>query len=135
MSYKVPAPSSAILAWGNSSIVAGADTRFLDCWYNQAAAPTAQIGNIVMPRAGTLQNFFARHNAAIGNGNSVVYTVFLNGVATLITATLATGAIGQASDLVNTVAVAQGDIVIVRAVKALTIGNGSQEAMCSLELA
>ena len=87
-----------------------------------------------MPRAGTLRRFFVRHNTATGNGNNVVYTVMVNGVATAITVTLATGAIGQASDLVNTVAVAQGDRVSIRATKAVTIANGAINVQTSLEI-
>lgn len=124
--------SGFVVAFGNSSISAGADTRFIDTWYNQATAPTVATSNFVSPRAGTLKNLFVRHNVAIGNGNSVIYTVLINGVASGVTVTLATGAAGQASDLVNTVAVAQGNLVSLRAVKALAIGNGSQEVTASM---
>jgi len=123
-----------ILGWGNSSISAGADTRFLDAWYNQAVAPLVLDGGLPCPRAGTINNLFVRHNVAIGNGATVVYTVMVNGVATAITVTLATNAIGQASDLVNSVAVAQGDVIGLRAVKAASIGNGSQEVTSTLQL-
>lgn len=124
--------SAFAVAFGNSSISAGADTRFLDTWYNQATAPTVATSNFVSPRAGTLRNLFVRHNVALGNGNSVVYTVMINGVASAVTVTLPTGAAGQVSDLVNTVAVAQGDLVALRAVKALAIGNGTQEVTSSM---
>lgn len=123
------------LGWGNSSISAGADTRFLDAWYNQATAPLTMIGQLACTRAGTLRNLFVRHNVASGNGLSVVYTVLVNGVATALTVTLATAAIGQVSNLVATVAVAQGDRVALRAVKAAAIGSGTQEVTVTLQLA
>jgi len=119
------------LAWGNSSIGAPADTRFLDAWYNQATAPTTAL-SLPLGRAGVLRSLFVRHDAAIGNGNSVVYTVLINGVATTITVTLATGAIAQVSDLVNSAAVAIGDRVDLRAVKALSIGAGGIEVKATL---
>ena len=82
-----------------------------------------------------LKNFFVRHNAANGNGNSVVYTVLVNGVATAITVTLASGAVGQASDTVHTVVIAQGDRISIRATKAATIaGGGNVDVQTSLEM-
>jgi hypothetical protein len=39
--------------------------------------------------------------------------------------TLATGAIAQASNLVNTAVVAQGDRITLRATKALVVANGN----------
>lgn len=126
--------AAGVLAWGNSNIAASADTRFIDTWYNQATAPTVATANLVCPKAGTLSDLFVRHNVAAGNGNSVVYTVMVNGVATGITVTLATDAAGQASDLVNTAAVVAGDLVSLRAVKALSIAVGAQEVTSSLLL-
>jgi len=78
---------------------------------------------------------FARHNTNNGNGNNVVYTMFVNGVAAALTVTLATMAIGQASDLVNTVAIAQGDRVNITLVKAATISNGNLQTIITVEFA
>lgn len=116
---------AAVLAFGNNSIGSPAGTRFLDQWSNTGTAGTAETAPIVAPRSGTLKNMIARHEAAVGNGNTIVYTVRVNGVDTLLTVTLASGAIGQVSNLVNTVAVAQGDRITLKAVKALVIANGS----------
>jgi hypothetical protein len=82
-----------------------------------------------------LRNLFVRHNRAVGNGNSVVYTVMLNGVATLLTVTLATGAAGQVSDLVNTVVVAQGDRLGFQLSKAAALGNGGLDVQADMEFA
>jgi hypothetical protein len=125
------------LTWGDGNLGSSADTRLLHPSYNALSTATT-VGNAVewvAPRAGTLRNLFVRHNTANGNGNNVVYTVFKNGVATAITVTLATGAIGQASDLVNTVALAQGDVVNITAVKAATIANGNLQSIAVMEFA
>jgi hypothetical protein len=124
----------AVLAFGDGNIGAAADTRFLGPWFGgQGEVASTSIIEVVMPRAGVLRNLFVRHNAATGNGNSVVYTVMLNGVATALTVTLATGAIGTASDLINTVTVAQGDRIALRAVKAAAIGNGAVQPEASMQ--
>jgi hypothetical protein len=132
-----PAGTSAILGFGDNSISAGADTRFLDQWNggNAAVAPTTESTPIVAPRAGTLRNLFVRHAAAAGNGNSVVYTVRINGVDTLLTCTLATGAVGQAFDTLHTPVVAVGDRITLKAVKAISPGGGSIMVSATMELA
>ncbi len=131
---------SALLQWGNDSVAAAADTRALAPGFSRNIADT--IGGLPgggteglyrASRAGTLRNMRVRHNSNVGNGNDVVYTVFVAGVATAITATLASGAIGDASDLVNTAAVAAGDLIQVRASKALSIGAGGVSVMVDLE--
>jgi hypothetical protein len=71
---------------------------------------------------------------ANGNGNNVVYTVFKNGAATAMTVTLATGAVGIASDITNTVAVLFGDLISIRAVKGTSIGNGAISVIAAIEL-
>lgn len=119
-----PIGSAAVLLWGNDSIAAAADTRFLYCGRDSSTAPTTAITSYRSPRAGTLRNFRVRHNSAVGNGNSVVYDVRINGVAAGLALALATGAIGDASNLVATIAVASGDLVQVTASKALSIGAG-----------
>jgi hypothetical protein len=132
-----PAGSSAVIGFADNSISAAADTRFIDEWNggNTAVAPTTETTPIVSPRAGTLRNLFVRHAAAAGNGNLVVYTVRINGVDTLLTATLATGAIGQASNLFNIALVAQGDRITLRAVKPLAVGGGSIMVSATMEIA
>lgn len=127
---------SAVLGFGGGSIGSPADTRFLDPWYgdNNGVAMTTLI-EMPAPRAGTLQNLFVRHNAGPGNANLVAYTVLVNGVATAITASLAANAVAQASDLVNSVAIVQGDRIALRATKAAAIGNGKLDVVATLELA
>lgn len=127
----------AVLGFGDGGIGAAADTRFLSPWYGDDLSfglLTPAAADIPVPRAGTLRNLFVRHNTANGNGASVVYTIMVNGVATALTVTLATGAIGQGSDLVNSVVVAQGDRVRLRAVKPI-IMNGNLRVVASCDVA
>lgn len=123
-----------VLVWGADNVGAAADTRFISPGRANGLATTTNIYSIAMPRAGTLRNLFVRHNSAGGNGNSIVYTVLVNGVATLITASRVTGAIGTSSDLVNGFAAAQGDLVAVRATKALAVAGGNIDVQVTLEL-
>lgn len=123
-----------VLGFGDGNIGSAPGTRFLGPWFGGAnEVSSTTIIEVVMPRGGIVRRFFVRHNDTVGNGNSVVYTVMKNGVATAITATLATGAIGQASDLVNSFTVVQGDRLACRAVKAAAIGNGAVQAVTSME--
>lgn len=126
---------NALLFWGAHNIAASADTRYITTGGDQGTAPLTDDFRLPVPRSGTLRRLYVRHNAAAGNGNSVVYALLINGVATTVTVTLATGAVGQASDLVNTVAVVAGDRVSLRAVKALGIGGGNLNVEASAEIA
>lgn len=124
---------SALLAWGDNSVTSGANTRFLHPWYASGTAQTSII-DLVAPRDGLLRNMYVRHNRANGNGNNVVYTLMKNGAATAMTVTLASGAIGTGSDLVNTVGVAAGDLLAMRAVKPATINSGVLVPVITMEL-
>jgi len=126
-----------VLAFGCNSLGANPDTRYVDAWSggNVSTASMVETFAIVAPRAGTLRSMFARHQLAGGNGNAVVYTVRVNGVNTLLTVTLPSGAVGQGSDLVNVAAVAQGDRITVSAFKAMSLGGGSVQPTISMELA
>lgn len=124
----------AVLTWGNETIASAADARYLSPGHDMGTASLVNDAQIPAPRAGTLRNLFARHNSAAGNGNAVVYTVFVNGVATALTVSLATGAVGQASDLVNTIAVVQGARISLQASKAVPIGGGNIDVQVSVEV-
>lgn len=120
---------------GASSISAGADTRWFTPGYDTGIAGTTEI-QWAVPRAGHLRNLHVRNNAAPGGAtaNNVVYTVFVNGVATALTVTrIANAAIGQTADTTNSVAVNQGDRVSIQAVKAASIGSGSLTLLVTLE--
>jgi hypothetical protein len=113
---------------------AAADTRFVPPGHDFALASLIDVMQVPVTRAGILQKLFVRHNSAAGNGNVIVYTVMKNGVATALTVALATGAIGQASDLVNTVAVVAGDRISLRGSKALSVASGAVNLAASTEI-
>jgi hypothetical protein len=70
--------------------------------------------------------------AATGNGNTAVYTLFLNGVATALTVTLASN-VTDGSDLVHTVAVAAGDLLSLEVTKAASLGTPPKNIIVSFE--
>jgi hypothetical protein len=125
------AGAGAVLSWGNNSVAATTTTRFLSPWYEDALAQTAAIQWRV-PRAGTLRNLRVRHNITAGNGNLIVYTVRVNGVATLLLVSLASTA-ADGSDLVNAVVVAAGDLVDVVVTKAASVGTSPNDIVADLE--
>lgn len=124
----------SILTWGNDSIAASADTRFLYAGRASVTAPLTAITGMVSTRGGQLRSFRVRHNSAVGNGNIVVYDVRINGVAQGLALSLVTGAIGDASDGVSSFAVNAGDVLTVTATKALGIGAGGIGVQFSCEL-
>lgn len=130
----------SVLVWGNDNVAAAADSRSLNFGSerNTASIVGSQPGGGTesawrAPRPGLVRNMRVRHNAAVGNGNSVVYTLTLNGVATALTASLASGALGDATDLVNVVIVLTGDLATMVASKALGLGAGGVSATVSTE--
>lgn len=129
-----PAPAPPVgsaLTWGNNSVAATTTTRFLTPWYDESTAQTIVVAWRI-PRAGTIRNMRVRHNITAGNGNAIVYTLLVNGVATALTVSLASTA-ADGSDLVNTVAVAAGDLVSVRATKAAAVGTSPTDIIASME--
>jgi hypothetical protein len=133
---KPPGPGS-ILTWGNSSIAAAADTRFLRPGFDSVTAGTVGVG-FQSPRGGTFKNMFVRTNAAPGaaNANVVSYRLRINGVdSSLVVTRAANAGIGNSSNLVNSVVVAQGDLVQLVAVKAIAIGSGVLVPIVSMEFA
>jgi hypothetical protein len=121
----------AILGWGNNDVGTATTTRFLDSWWSSRTAPSSDDRQRPLARAGTLRNLVVRHGLAGGNGNSVVYTVLVNGVATAITVTLATGAVGQAP---STRPLSYKEIEFLCAPpKALSPGGGALNVTATLE--
>jgi hypothetical protein len=130
-----PATTGAVLFWGVESIASAADSRFIAPGHDMGTAPTTDTMQVPMPRVGVLRSLYARHNSGGGNGVSVTYTLMLNGVATALAVAVPTGAIGQAADLIDAVAVVQGDRVSIRATKPSSIGGGNIDVNVSVELA
>ncbi len=118
-------PGAAVLTWGlgifttTPAFVAPGGT---------AADPSANdFFALPMPFAGTLRNLYGRHNEASGDGANAVYTIVLNGAPTALSVAVPTGAIGQASNLVDAVAVVAGDRVSLT-VASISVGPNVVEA-------
>lgn len=69
-----------------------------------------------MPYACVIRNLFGKATAPPGVGETYTYTLFLNGIATLLTCQTAGAVLLQSSDLVNGIAIAAGDLVSIRIV-------------------
>lgn len=82
-------------------------------------------GFTVMPFAGVLKGLRAATESNItGVGNSAVFTVYKNGVATSVSCTIPTGSL-QASDLSNLVTFSSGDYLGMRVISTgVAAGNG-----------
>jgi len=76
--------------------------------------------------AGTLQNLRVRLFSAPGTGNSIAFTVMVNGVASTLTLTIS-GTDITGADTSNTVAVAAGDTLALRSVPSSTPTVGPSE--------
>lgn len=111
----------AAMFWGNGSVSTTTTTRYMVPGYEATLARTTTIG-IPVTSGGTIKSLYVRHNIPAGNGNVIVYTVLKNGVATTLTASLAsTGT--SASDLVNSFTVVTGDVLSLQVTKAAGIGS------------
>ena len=79
-----------------------------------------------------MQNMYVRHGNPDGNGNDIVYTLRVNGIASVLTVTLASTAT-QGSDNVNTVSITQGDNLDIEVTKASGVGNSPDEITVTME--
>ena len=118
----------AVLMWGAQATQTG--TRYMIPGVSMSSMPLVLL-EMRVPRAGTLRNLFVVFGSA--DTQNVALTVLLNGVATAITTTLLAGAV-QGSDVVNTVAIAQGDRLALRQVRAGG-GGTAMDPIVSLEFA
>lgn len=87
------------------------------------------------PYAGILRNLFARADAVYGAGVGVTYTVWVNeGGASALTTTISGAAQVNNSDIVNSVAVAQGDRIYINMTRSAGV-PGVVTTRCTVELA
>jgi hypothetical protein len=127
-----PGTAQSILLFGANSVGASTTTRYLYPSYDDRLAQTIAV-QFTAPFAGTLSALYMRQNVPSGNGNSIVYTVRVNGVPTLLAVALAsTGTTG--SNLVNAVAVAQGDVIDIEVTKAAGVASSPSDIAGSLKL-
>jgi len=121
------------MMWGNDGVSSTTATRFLAPGYLSSTAHTTAI-QFRCPCAGTLKNFYVHHNSGAGNGNAIVYTIMINNIASTLTISMASTA-ADGSDLVHTVAVAQGDLIDIRVTKELSVGTSPTNVLATLALA
>ena len=72
-----------------------------------------------IPYTCTIRNLYLRSDVPAGAGETFIYTIMLNGIATAITGTIGGAAAVEANDLVNAIAVALGDEISLRIVASL----------------
>lgn len=72
------------------------------------------------------------HGVPSGNGNNIVYTLRVNGVASSLAVTMASTS-GTGSNTSNSVTVAQGDYVDIEVTKAASIGSSPSAIAVSME--
>lgn len=130
---KLDDASRSFLGWGNDSVSSSTTTRYLTPGYGDAISRTAPI-QMEITRPGTLRDLRVRHNVTAGNGNAIVYTVRVNGVATSITVSLASTSTAGA-DTANTAAVVAGDRVDVQVTKAASVGTSPSDIQVMLDCA
>lgn len=125
----------SMLLWGNNAIAASATTRYLTPGYDESTAPLiTAIVQIRAPRAGNLRNMRVRQNSPVGtpDPDTITYTVRVNNVATTISATMGRDDV-DASDLVNSVEIAAGDLLDIEVTKSGGIGTTPNDIVVTLE--
>jgi len=129
--------ATAIVMWGNNSVGSSTASRVLDPGFEARLAPLSSstaFNEWRVPRGGTLRNLYVRHNSPGGTGAVITYTVFVNGVATVLTIGVASTT-ASGADTVNSVVVVAGDRVRIEATKVAIAGGGSIQPEISLEVA
>jgi len=121
------------LLWGDNSVGSSTTTRYLTPGYDDNLAQTIPV-QIRVVRAGTLRNFRVRHNVPAGNGNPIVYTFRVNGIATALSVSLAS-TFADGSDLANSVVVAVGDLVDIQVTKASSVASSPNDIAATVEYA
>lgn len=124
---------SGVLGFGASSVSATTTTRYLWPWYEDSLAQTAPV-QIRAPRAMTIRNLYIRHNTPAGNGNNIVYTLRVNGVASALTVTLASTS-NNGADTTRSVVVNAGDLLDIAVTKAASVGTAPTGVTATLEVA
>ena len=124
---------SSALLFGADNVTATVTTRYLPAGYALGSAPSNML-EYVVPIPMVLRNLRVRHNNPQGNGEAIVYTLLVDGIATALFASLASTDT-DGSNLVNSVAVAAGQRIAIEVTKALGVGTSPMEITASLEAA
>jgi len=127
-------PAYPVLVFGGETVTATTTTRYLPPGY--AGGTDVPINPVALrvPRAGVLRQLYLRHNQTAGNGNSIVYTVRVNGVASALSVSLASTS-QNGADTSNSIAVAAGDYIDIEVTKASSVGTSPAAIVATLEYA
>jgi len=124
------------LQFGADSVGTTTTTRYPFAGYSDQLAETSPH-RMVITEDGTIQDMYVLHGLTAGNGNDIVYTLWVDDgggpVDTGITVTLAsTSSLG--SDTVNTYAVTSGDLVYCEVTKAAGVVTSPTNVQISFEI-
>jgi hypothetical protein len=86
-------------------------------------------------RAGTLRNLRVRHRTLGGGAQTITYALFVNGVATALTCTLTSNVDNNGQDLVNSVAIAAGDLLGIEVTKSAALAGEPMSITATIEYA
>lgn len=128
----VHASTFPVMGFGARDVNSSTTTRYLWPWFEDSAAGTTVLRMPVV-RSGTIRNFYVYQNTAGGNGNTIVYTIRKNGVATAVAVTIASNVLAG-SDTSNSVSVAAGDTIDIEVTKASSVGTSPQNISANFEI-
>jgi hypothetical protein len=124
---------SAVLGFGAGEIGSGIGSDDLWPWFDQDSQDESGIDiEMPVPRAGTIRNLTVQHNDPVGNGAPVVYTLHVNGAPTVAVLSVPSNVSGPVTDLVNSVVVALGDSISLKASRAGSISDGALEIVATM---
>lgn len=124
-----------ILMFGSNNINTSTSTRQMLPWNDTGSAPSTSVPRpIVITRDGTLQNLFIAPKQAGSGSVLLTYTVHVNGSPTALIVTMLNDSAVVAFNIVDTVAVLQGDLVTLEVDKAASIGSSPTNIGCTMEL-
>jgi len=129
-----PATTGAVLFWGTQTLPASGFPRYVPPGRIDSTPSTQNLYDFHAPRAGVMRRMYVRHSDNGGSG-TVTYTLHINGLATALTVTIAAGVVGSASDLVDNVAIVQGDLIEMVMTRPGGGSGGNVDSMVSMELA
>lgn len=104
---------STSYVWGEDAAVPAGATTYMT--FGTGNAGTSDSQRVKLDRAGVVRSITVRAAVAPGGGRSVVYTLMVNGVATVLTATIANAATTATVDTAS-LALAAGDELSMRQV-------------------
>lgn len=129
------AAAAAVLSWSAIDVVRAPATRYFFAPGFAGQTSADRPIPFVVPFSGALHRLFVVHAAGDGDGESISYTVMVNGAPTELSVAVVTGAPGRLGKNTDArVDVEEGDLVVLFAEKTVTIGTNLMDASASLVL-